>query len=100
MSKPRYFYKKGELASGDWDVIVNDKLPGWKHTGTRVATLSPGKTFEIAADKVERLIWPLEGEGIVVDYVVNGETKNQKLAGRKTVLVDQLMFYTFQSILR
>ncbi len=85
MSKPRYFYKKGELASGDWDVIVNDKLPGWKHTGTRVATLSPGKTFEIAADKVERLIWPLEGEGIVVDYVVNGETKSQKLVGRETV---------------
>ena len=85
MSKARYFYQKGELSADGWDVIVNDQLPGWKHTGTRVATLSPGKTFEISADKVERLIWQLEGDGITVDYVVNGESKNQKLAGRKSV---------------
>ena len=85
MTKPRYFYRKGELATDGWDVIVNDQLPGWKHTGTRVATLSPGKTFEIPGDKVERLIWPLDGDGISVEYVVNGDAKKQKLVGRKSV---------------
>ena len=85
MSTPRYFYKKGELAQGGWDVVVDGSLPGWKHTGTRVATLSGGKSFEITSDKVERLIWPLDGEGIVVDYIVNGEGKSAKLAGRKSV---------------
>ena len=85
MSNPRYYFKKGELAQAGWDVIVDDQLPGWKHTGTRVGTLSPGKIFEIPSDKVERLIWPLEGTGITVDYKVAGADKSQFLAGRKSV---------------
>jgi 5-deoxy-glucuronate isomerase len=81
----KFFYAKGELAKDGWDVIVDQQLPGWKHTGTRVATLSSGQIFEISADKVERLIWPLEGDGITIDYAINGAANSQHLTGRKSV---------------
>lgn len=83
----KFVFRRGELAQADWDVIVNDKLPGWVHTGMRVGDLSKVSSFEVKADKVERLIWPLEGEGITVEYRVAGESNftSQKLIGRESV---------------
>ena len=83
----KFVFRDGELAQGDWDVVVNDNLPGWVHTGMRVGDLSKAKSFEIMADKIERLICPMEGEGITVEYRIEGESDftSQKLAGRETV---------------
>ncbi len=83
----KFVFRDGELAQADWDVIVNDKLPGWAHTGMRVGDLSKTNSFEIPPDKVERLIWSLEGEGITVEYKVAGEINftAQKLIGRESV---------------
>jgi len=80
-----FVYKKGSLAQGDWSVIVDDKLPGWKHTGMRVGSFEQSKEFNIKADNVERLIWPLDGTGITVEFKVNGKSESHKLAGRKSV---------------
>ena len=81
-----FFYRKGELAKSGWDVIVDGTLPGWQHTGMRVGDFAKQNKFEISADKVERLIWPLEGETITVTYQVASEIEQvQVLAGRKTV---------------
>ncbi len=83
----KFVFRDGELAQADWDVIVNEKLPGWAHTGMRVGDLSKISSFKIKADKVERLIWPLEGEGITVEYRIAGESNftSQKLIGRESV---------------
>ena len=83
----KFVFRDGELAHGDWSVVVNNNLPGWVHTGMRVGDLSKAKSFEISADKIERLICPMEGEGITVEYRVEGESHftSQKLAGRESV---------------
>jgi 5-deoxy-glucuronate isomerase len=82
-----FVFRDGELAQDDWEVVVNDKLPGWAHTGMRVGDLSKANSFEVMADKIERLIWPLDGEGITVEYRIVGESNftSQKLIGRESV---------------
>jgi 5-deoxy-glucuronate isomerase len=80
-----FVYKKGSLTRGDWSVIVDDKLPGWKYTGMRVGSFENSKEFNIKADKVERLIWPLDGAGITVEFNIAGKGEVHKLAGRKSV---------------
>jgi 5-deoxy-glucuronate isomerase len=80
-----FFYPKGALAKSGWDVIVDDKLAGWQHTGMRVGDFSKNKEFRIAADKVERLVWPLDGHSITVQYTVDGKTTSQELIGRESV---------------
>jgi 5-deoxy-glucuronate isomerase len=86
-SAMNFVFRDGELAQGDWEVIVNDDLPGWTHTGLRVGDLNTVKSFEIKADNVERLIWPLEGKGITVEYRVAGEPifASHNLGGRESV---------------
>ena len=82
-----FVYRDGELAQDNWEVVVNDKLPGWTHTGMRVGDLSKVSSFQVKADGIERLIWALEGQGITVDYRVAGESNftSQKLIGRESV---------------
>ena len=81
----KVFFPKGDLAQNGWDVVVDNTIDGWQHTGVRVGDFSKSKTFSIAADKVERLIWPLEGESITVSYTVEKTTTEVKLRGRKSV---------------
>lgn len=81
----KVFFQKGDLAQGQWDVIVDSSIDGWQHTGMRVGDFSNSKTFSIAPDKVERLIWPLAGESITVSYTVNSTTTEVTLRGRKSV---------------
>jgi len=81
----KVFFPKGDLAQGQWDVIVDNTIDGWQHTGVRVGDFSKSKTFSIAADKVERLIWPLDGESITVSYTVDNARTEVTLRGRKTV---------------
>ena len=82
-----WFFKKGELAKDNWDVLVDGSIKGWQHTGLRVGTLGSGRQFHIIADGLERLIFPLEGVGLTVEYRLAGETayQTQFLRGRKSV---------------
>ncbi|WP_138316475.1 5-deoxy-glucuronate isomerase [Rhodoluna limnophila] len=82
-----WFFKKGELAKDNWDVLVDGSIKGWQHTGLRVGTLGAGRQFHIIADGLERLIFPLEGVGLTVEYRLAGETafQTQFLRGRKSV---------------
>ena len=82
-----WVYRKGDLANGDWDVYLdptNGKISGWAHTGMRTATLR-GNALEIAADKKERLIWPLDGDGLTINFQNSSESGSHKLRGRKSV---------------
>ena len=87
-----WFYKNGELARDGWDCVVDGGLPGWQHTGLKVGTLGSNtdgsvRQFHIAADDVERIIFPLEGAGFTVEYRVAGSSEfvSQFLNGRESV---------------
>jgi 5-deoxy-glucuronate isomerase len=82
-----WFFKNGELAKGGWDCVVDASLPGWKHTGLRIGSLAEGKTFQINADSIERIIFPLEGKGITVSYRTedSAQAVEQSLRGRESV---------------
>ena len=81
----KVFFPKGELTENGWDVIVDGRIDGWQHTGMRVGDFAKAETFTIAADKVERLIWPLDGESITISYTLNNETHQVTLRGRTSV---------------
>ena len=87
-SVDKWYFKEGELARSKWDIHVDAQNPpvnGWKYTGLRVGTLTAGKTLELPADTNERIIFPLEGEEILVEYLDGDESKSQKLKGRASV---------------
>ena len=74
-----WFHPRGALARDGWESVVDATLPGWSHTGIRVATL--GDTpLKLAAGDVERIVIPLSGGG-----VVEHEDTSTKLIGRDSV---------------
>ena len=82
-----WFFKNGELSQAGWDVLVDSSIEGWQHTGLRVGTLGDGRQFHIPADDLERIIFPLEGKGLTVEYRTAGESefRSQFLNGRESV---------------
>ena len=72
-----WFRRTGELARDGWEVVVDDSLPGWAHTGLRIGGAGE---HELPAGPLERMILPLEGDVTVVHD--NGETV---LHGRDSV---------------
>jgi len=87
-SVDKWYFKKGELTRADWDIHVDPQHPpvnGWKYTGLRVGTLTQGKSLELPADSNERIIFILEGEEILVEYVEANEGNSQVLKGRTSV---------------
>ena len=86
----KWFYRREELASDNWDVHLDAKNPpvnGWAHTGLRVATLTSDKAVHISADNNERIIFILQGDSITVDYRIEGDSSftSQSLRGRQSV---------------
>lgn len=89
----RWFHRRGELAGSGadagWETVVDERLPGWSHTGLRVARLSAGGSLALdgaAVDGrgVERLIVPLAG-AFTVTHEEGGERSVTELAGRASV---------------
>jgi len=82
-----WFYKNGALAKDGWDCVVDATIPGWKHTGLRIGSLAAGKEFTLVSEPIERIIFPLEGDGISVSYRLSGtdERVDQFLRGRESV---------------
>lgn len=86
----QWYYRRGDLANGKWDVHVdanNPPIKGWEYTGIRVGTLGAGIELELPSDNNERIIFALEGDGFEVAYktIDSHEFKTQKLGGRKSV---------------
>ena len=81
----KWFYPKGQLASSSWSVVIDESIPGWKHTGLRVAELKNSR-LEIPADNRERLIFAISGSSFEVSYEVAGQVPAiQKMQGRTSV---------------
>lgn len=80
----KWFYPRGDLVSGPWEVAVDDSVPEWKYTGIKVGNLANQTSFELPADKWERAILPLDGESITVQFE-GDESGSQTLRGRQSV---------------
>jgi 5-deoxy-glucuronate isomerase len=80
----RWFHRRGELAEDGWESVVDERTPGWEHTGIRVGRLEPGASLDLEGTGVERLIVPLSGS-FRVTHAENGEQAVTELAGRPSV---------------
>jgi 5-deoxy-glucuronate isomerase len=82
-----WVYRSGELAKDGWDVVVDNSLPGWQHTGLRVGTLSAGHKLHLPADENERVVFAAASTGLTVKYRLVGHSEfvEQKLSGRASV---------------
>ncbi|MHA6512815.1 5-deoxy-glucuronate isomerase [Tessaracoccus sp. Z1128] len=80
-----WFYPAGTAAEGPWLLSVGaegspTELPGWVHTGIKVADLAVGAQLTLPAADEERIIVPLWG---AFDVVASGQT--YALRGRANV---------------
>ncbi|MCK2199583.1 5-deoxy-glucuronate isomerase [Corynebacterium callunae] len=76
----RWFYKKGELARGPWQSMVDATTPGWEYTGIRIAELEAGMEIPLDETGVERIFIPLSGSFDVIH-----QDHETHLFGRKSV---------------
>ncbi|WP_017792756.1 5-deoxy-glucuronate isomerase [Leucobacter salsicius] len=76
----RWFHRRGELAEGGWETVVDESVPGWEHTGLRVARLTEGASIELSGTGVERLVVPLSGS-----FEVAHDGEATVLSGRSSV---------------
>lgn len=83
-TEERWFHRRGELAEGGWETVVDERTPGWQHTGLRVGVLGAGDTLPLDTTGVERIIIPLVGS-FSVAHTENGEETTTELAGRSSV---------------
>lgn len=84
MTKQRWFHERGDLAQNGWESVVDEKTPGWEHTGIRVASLSPGESLDLGDTGVERIIVPLAGT-FDVTWTEAGGSQTTHLDGRDSV---------------
>ncbi len=80
----RWFHRRGSLAQDGWESVVDSALPGWEHTGIRVAELGDGDEVALKDTGVERIIVPLSGSFVVAHHHHPGEW-NTRLHGRRSV---------------
>lgn len=80
----RWFHRRGELAADGWESVVDERIPGWAHTGIRVARLQQGASIELEGTGVERLVVPLTG-AFTVASIEDGATTTTELTGRASV---------------
>ena len=80
-----WVHRRGTLTDGGWQTVVDDRVPGWRHTGLRVAEFGDGEARRLEAADVERLVVPLTGP-VEVTYAEPGDDGvTVVLAGRASV---------------
>ena len=84
-SASRWFLPSGTTRGGGCDVVVDDSLPGWQHTGLRVVTLSPDQSWSVDEPGWEYVVVPLAGAATVACTDAAGEEQSARLTGRASV---------------
>lgn len=80
----RWLHRKGELTRDGWETVVDGSLPGWKHTGVRVAELASGEALPISCDGFEAIVVPLSGT-FFIEHGEGGSSSVTRLVGRESV---------------
>lgn len=79
-----WFHRRGALSRDGWESVVDASLPGWAHTGIRIAQLAASDVVKLEDADVERIVVPLAGSFTVThrQHPGQGETR---LRGRRSV---------------
>ncbi|MBI5160331.1 MAG: 5-deoxy-glucuronate isomerase [Micrococcales bacterium] len=80
----RWFHRRATLAGEGWESVVDERTPGWQHTGLRIAELSPTDSLVLAPAGIERIVIPLSGSFTVTLDDQAGATTT-RLNGRASV---------------
>ena len=67
------------------DVVVDDSVPGWQHTGLYVVPLASGQTWSTEHADWEYVVVPLTGSALVTCVDVAGTEHEATLIGRSSV---------------
>src|SRR3954471_13256890 len=67
------------------DVVVDDSLPGWQHTGLYVVPLASGETWSTEQADWEYVVVPLRGSALVSCIDAAGTEHEATLIGRSSV---------------
>lgn len=82
----KWIHPFGSLARDDgWDVVVDDSLPGWKHTALKVGALDEGGELILDDAGRESIVLPLQGSFHVSWQEADGSTGEQVLEGRASL---------------
>ena len=76
---------RGAASGQGFDVVVDDHVEGWKHTGLRIATLAADESCQVPAGEWEYVVVPLTGSVRVAARLPDGTTRTAELAGRSSV---------------
>ncbi|WP_460796936.1 5-deoxy-glucuronate isomerase [Microbacterium sp. GXF0217] len=79
-----WFHRRGALAADGWDSVVDERIPGWQHTGIRIGELVEGGLLELPDGAVEQLIVPLAGS-FAVTHGSGEAAATTELTGRPSV---------------
>ncbi|MWV60066.1 5-deoxy-glucuronate isomerase [Rathayibacter sp. VKM Ac-2754] len=79
-----WMFPRGALSRDGWESVVDDSVPGWRHTGLRVAELGDGDEVDLPAAGLERLVVPLSGS-FTVRHQSSGPSTTTLLEGRDSV---------------
>lgn len=79
-----WFHRRGMLAHGVWESVVDARLPGWQHTGLHVAELAAGDEVALDDGGAERIVVPLRGS-FTVEHSDGLEPRTTVLRGRPSV---------------
>ncbi len=85
----RWVLPLGSVSDGEWDVVVDDSLDGWQHTGLYAGSLRAGEQRRVSTGSREVVVVPLAGSVEVrctdCDGDGDGSTTTALLAGRPSV---------------
>lgn len=79
-----WFHRRGSLSVDGWESVVDESLPGWQHTGLRIASLVDGASLVLADTGQERIVVPLAGR-FTVEVLEDARPSTIELEGRLSV---------------
>ncbi len=82
VTRNEWFHARGALSRDGWESVVDGSIPGWQHTGIRVAALAghSAGALSLPAGDVERIVVPLSGT-----FDVDHDGTTTALVGRASV---------------
>jgi 5-deoxy-glucuronate isomerase len=81
----RWFLPRGSARTDVCEVMVDDSLPHWQHTGLRVIELDAGQVLSVQSGDWEHVVVPLSGAASVTCTDAEGRRHEAQLSGRASV---------------
>jgi 5-deoxy-glucuronate isomerase len=85
MGTNQWVLPSGSACRDGFDVVVDDTVQGWTHTGLRIASLAADESVHVPAGEWEYAVVPLSGSVRVSARLSDGTARTVELAGRPSV---------------